>query len=313
MRFALTAVIVLSVLSVTLLAGDLTPPAGGVQPTDRNIISALPFTISSPGSYVVTGELQTTPGANGITVNANHVTIDLAGFSLIGNGGGTGILAPGGQDNITIRNGTVRSWGRGISINNGEGHRVEDIRVLSNSNHGIRANGATIHVVRCMAIENGDRGISNENTGFETSIVEACIAQGNSHNGIDCSGSMVIRDCVAHDNRIGIVGYRGPIENSVVSDNGLAGIYQWGTGIMRECLAFSNTNNGLESPGGGAIESSRSLGNNQGVRLAGSGGYGVGNFVGGNSTAVFDSTGSNHLGTVVTTPVGANAWDNLSY
>jgi hypothetical protein len=53
----------------------------------RTPISSLPYTISAAGSYYLTGNL--TADANGILVDANNVTIDLAGFSLIGPGSGT--------------------------------------------------------------------------------------------------------------------------------------------------------------------------------------------------------------------------------
>jgi hypothetical protein len=43
-------------------------------------ISELPYTISEPGSYYVTGDLTTT--SDGIIVNADNVTIDLNGFCL---------------------------------------------------------------------------------------------------------------------------------------------------------------------------------------------------------------------------------------
>ena len=46
----------------------------------RTLISSLPYTISEPGSYYVTGNLSST--TNGIVIESSFVTVDLMGFSL---------------------------------------------------------------------------------------------------------------------------------------------------------------------------------------------------------------------------------------
>ena len=75
-------------LPSALPQGSLTPP-GAPAPTMKTLnqieprtpISSLPFTISSSGSYYVTGNLGIT-GQNGITINQDNVTLDLGGFTL---------------------------------------------------------------------------------------------------------------------------------------------------------------------------------------------------------------------------------------
>ena len=48
---------------------------------------------------------------NGITVLANHVTLDLNGFALIGVAGAlAGIAAPASTFDLEVRNGTIRNW-----------------------------------------------------------------------------------------------------------------------------------------------------------------------------------------------------------
>jgi hypothetical protein len=52
----------------------------------RTPIAALPFTISSPGSYYVTGNLAGVANQDGIIINADNVTLDLGGFEIVGTG-----------------------------------------------------------------------------------------------------------------------------------------------------------------------------------------------------------------------------------
>jgi hypothetical protein len=67
-----------------------------------------------PGSYYLTTNLTATgvAGQHGITISADHVTLDLNGFSLIGvAGSGDGIRVPAARLNLVIYNGTVRNSG----------------------------------------------------------------------------------------------------------------------------------------------------------------------------------------------------------
>lgn len=112
--------IINSQLSTVFAQGSLTPP-GAPAPTmktldqieSRTPISALPYTISMPGSYYVTTNLLVAVN-NGIVIAANNVTLDLNGFTIssvqnpatigkaIALGSGSGPVA-----NITIRNGFI--------------------------------------------------------------------------------------------------------------------------------------------------------------------------------------------------------------
>lgn len=122
-------------------------------------ITSLPYTITAPGFYYVSSNL-TCPSGDGITVNADYVTLDLMGFCLSGSGSGDGIYMDG-RKNVEIRNGTLRGWKNGIEEANNLsiGHRVINIRAESNSLSGILLRGKAHLVKGCTAANNGADGI----------------------------------------------------------------------------------------------------------------------------------------------------------
>jgi hypothetical protein len=113
-------------------------------------IPRVPETITRPGAYCVTRPLST-PIASGaaITIASSDVTLDLAGFTIANTAGPStaadGIVAEG--QNITIVNGTVRGFRRGVTVNfatgpaGGGGNRVERVRALESRSHGILVSG----------------------------------------------------------------------------------------------------------------------------------------------------------------------------
>ena len=56
----------------------------------------------------ITGE----SGKHAVSIQSDDVTLDLNGFAVIGGGGGLfrGIDVPAVQNNLCVRNGTVRGW-----------------------------------------------------------------------------------------------------------------------------------------------------------------------------------------------------------
>src|SRR5688572_16519966 len=98
--------------------GPLTSP-GAPAPTMKTLqqiepripISSLPFTINESGSYYLATNLTGASGQSGITVTAHNVTLDLAGFELVGvPGAASGVNVSGIRTNLSIRNGTIRAW-----------------------------------------------------------------------------------------------------------------------------------------------------------------------------------------------------------
>jgi hypothetical protein len=90
-------------------------------------ISSLPFAVTAPGTYVVTGNLTSSATTNVATITISTaiqgpVIVDLKGYTLTGAGGnsirvGIGLFAGTGGSNsypITVRNGSLVNFGFGV-------------------------------------------------------------------------------------------------------------------------------------------------------------------------------------------------------
>jgi len=149
-------------LSILLLAA----PGAWAETINCTPITSLPEVIDVQGIYCFTGNLATSMASgNAIYIQANNVTIDLNGWKLgnLAAGAGTGangIIAVQ-RKNITIRNGTIRGFNRGISLIGispytiSQGHLVEDIRADRNTYIGIEVMGRGNIVRRNQVLDTG--------------------------------------------------------------------------------------------------------------------------------------------------------------
>jgi hypothetical protein len=111
------SLVVIAVLGRIAFAGNLepsAPPAPTMKTLDEiepgTPISSVPYIITASGSYYLSENAQATSSLfSGITIWADNITLDLKGFSLIGDGtaGLHGVFIDGDYKNVTIRQPSV--------------------------------------------------------------------------------------------------------------------------------------------------------------------------------------------------------------
>jgi hypothetical protein len=167
--------------------GDFYVIAGGGGVGTK--ITRLPYEIKTAGFYYLGGNLTYTGTAAAITVNANDVTIDLMGFSLLSTGGldSLGISIPG-RKNVEVRNGTVSGFNAdGIfDSSGGYSYRFINLRLELNGLRGIALLDGRFHLIQnCTITENGNSGIGLTGNGH---MVTGNVVSKN-FRGIACTGS----------------------------------------------------------------------------------------------------------------------------
>jgi hypothetical protein len=171
----------LSMLAAGAHAGDLDPP-GAPAPTDLPMIElppidvtgevrtlipepgesvTFPIVIDEAGSYLLTQNLTVDDSTDCIRIDANNVTLDLNGFSLInteGNSTTSSGISMESQLNVTIRNGSIAGFFYGVEVETSSMVTVEDLRLQACKSRGISLgiNSSTAGTVRrCQVNQTG--------------------------------------------------------------------------------------------------------------------------------------------------------------
>jgi hypothetical protein len=200
-------------------------------------INSVPYTITQPGFYYL-GKNFTSTGTPAISIEANGVTLDLMGFSLIGNGTNKGIYMSG-RKNVEIRNGCLQNFSYGIQEESATGvrHRVINVRVEGNNTYLLDSYGISLqgnaHLVKGCTAWGSNTGISISNGTVSGCQVEGC-KFGISMNGAgNMIGNVVV---VGASPAAGILGGDLMLDQNTVFGDGthydvFGGGAQWGTNV----------------------------------------------------------------------------------
>ena len=222
-----------------------------------------PVTIGSPGSYVLTSDLDV-EGGNGIEVNVEQVTVDLGGFTVRGpaegcgltthvgcawSGGGTGVYTD--FANVTVKSGRVLGF-----ENDGLRLRwyavVEGVQSRWNGRNGIDV-WRHSRVTGCQADSNATDGIR----GDDNTTIEGNLVANNGGRGIFLdNGALSIATVVRGNNVVangtfGIMAGGGTVvAENTVGNNGATGISSYGAGLATPpATVVNNTSYGNDGDG----------------------------------------------------------------
>jgi parallel beta-helix repeat protein len=255
-------------------AGD-----GVIEINQAKVLAAggFPYTISGAGSYRLTGNLSVSGSHDGIDVFASSVTIDLNGFSIGGPGTGSGndgiVTGAAPTTALTVKNGTITSFTRGLNLETGTGSTVTNIHV-NGDGWGILV-GSNSVIENSVSTSNTDNGL--ECTGSNCTI-SGNTANSNLNFGIYCLGGScaISHNTVNGNSNVGIdCGAAGCVVSGNTANGDNSGILVTGASVVIGNTMESNTSNGFVgastdgygenvmsgNPGGNA-SGGKSMGNN---------------------------------------------------
>ncbi len=156
------------------------------------------ITITSPGSYRLTSDLDAGVDKGAIKITASDVTVDLNGFRILGSGTAfaDGVFLSGAT-NVELRNGTIEGFGRhGIfAVSSSPGARIIDIRAFGQAGTGIRLES-------------------------EGALVRGCTASGNLIGIKVSDGGLVLDSVMENNSNVGLNNVSGSgYARNVLSDN----------------------------------------------------------------------------------------------
>ena len=218
---ALTALMLaLTTAHVHAQGGPLTPPPGIPAPTMKSLDQVEPriplvagspgvtidasgqITISQPGSYYLTGNLDINSSVYGIRIQASGVSLDLMGYAIRYTGAESALDAIEiSASNVTIQNGHILSTttNDGSSFITGgfdfgvwASNTYQTISVKNLSIQGVRGNGISIQgssslIENCQIRNAGSNGISGPQAIVRNCTVQTCGSFGiSAHTVIDC-------------------------------------------------------------------------------------------------------------------------------
>jgi hypothetical protein len=211
---------IIALLSLTFLTFKTIRPYEYISPESRTdyqfldkasesllhrgaISTKTPTTITHAGVYCLNSPLIASNGNTALTIQANNVTLDLAGNTI--SGGTTGIHITG--DEVTVKNGTISGTCMGIYVTGARCH-IENIDVISSHTGFLFQNTHDLDIHACRALNSTCAGFSLVSS--YTNTITACQAlhtDGGTYSAygfISQNGSgNLFTDCLAQDTQTG--------------------------------------------------------------------------------------------------------------
>ncbi|MFH0878685.1 MAG: right-handed parallel beta-helix repeat-containing protein [Lentisphaerota bacterium] len=223
---------------------------GRVELSQSDFNSGATYSVVPGGNYLFTENITVTADVVGITINADHVTIDLNGFTFQGAAPAyqkAAIRQSASSQNAVVRNGFVTGWGgtefyNAVIALQGKGNRVEDLTVSYNSGEGISV--------------------------FESSMVRNCILHHNASHGVSAEDGSSVRECVAFWNKTGVRLENGGVAQECVLTGNTNGVLMVSNNVVRSCLIVTNVSAltfGGVDPGMNQIVNNHFVRNLQGI------------------------------------------------
>lgn len=227
-----------------LVAGPLSPPAGPIAPTYKTLSEVEPriavndantpgsafcaYRISQPGSYYLTGNIAGIAGKDVIIISADHVTLDLNGFTVSGGNRGILVSTAGTLHHIAVVNGHVKGCAAaGVAFLGTEGGLIREVCVDAVAGTGIIAGARG--TVRGCAVNACTPGID---AGLGTLCVD-CTAQGCPSASFQCISDCVFDRCMA--NYGSGAGFSG-LNRNVIRDCAVDSAAGAGITVENDCL-----------------------------------------------------------------------------
>ena len=242
MRKTLTTAITLVCFGVFMTAAhdaDAAPVLLNPPTRTTCIPASFPLVISTPGSYLLTGNLSVNCNKDGIDIQADNVVLDLGGFSIIGSGSaGAGIGINGGnRSNVSVKNGSVLNMPSG-GIVLGASATITDVTASHTvSGDGIKMGDGIVR--RVHADYNGSDGIEAIGTGSST--IEESEASNNSEEGIDIGDGAISATVASINGGSGVECSGCSIVNADLKANAGAGASCNGCTISNSNLSLNKT------------------------------------------------------------------------
>jgi hypothetical protein len=194
-------------------------------------------------------------------VVADNVTIDLCGFSMIGDLSSRDAIHSDGGPFLTglfVRNGSILRWGTGSGVYAGSVAQV-NIENLAISNvifEGVWI-GAQSQIQHCKvtAARNGLRAGAG-------SLIADCTVKTTSERGIDAGAGCIVRNCsVANATLVGIATAENSIIQGCAVSNSVGGFNVGFSCALSNCSAYNNNGNGINTGGSCTVTNCSALSN----------------------------------------------------